>query len=387
MKISVVTSSISRNAGGIYDAVRLPLKILIKNPEIDVKVFSLKDKYTLEDEGNWFPISTQTYKSSGPKAFGYSPQLSNGLKKYNSDMHHDHGLWMYPSFASYSNCKKMGKPYVISPHGMLDGWALRQSSWKKKLIRSLFEDIHLNSASCINALTIKEATDVKQLGIKNPICVIPNGIDLPINDECLESKCPFDLNRKNLLFIGRIHPKKGLFSLLKAWGKLKEDKKSDFWHLNIAGWDQMGHESELKQFVYENGLNDTVTFLGPLYGAEKETALKTADAFILPSLSEGLPMTILEAWSYSLPVIMTPECNLSDAFECNAAIKVNTRVDSILTGLHHMIELNEEDLLRIGSNGRNLVEQKYSWSNIVKEMMSVYKWVLGGGSRPDSIID
>ena len=119
---------------------------------------------------------------------------------------------------------------------------------------------------------------------------------------------------------------------------------------------------------------------------EKQELLRSADAFILPSLSEGLPMSVLEAWSYRLPVVMTPECNLSEGFATNAAIRIETAVESIAEGLETLFSMSESDLHAMGAKGRALVEERFTWQTIAAQMREVYDWMLGGGTPPGSLI-
>lgn len=384
MKLGVITSSLSRNAGGLYHAVKEPLREIASNKDVDCKVFSLIDDNTEQDKDSWLPLEVIATTVQGLTSFGYSREFFSLLRGFEADIHHSHGIWMYPSLANHIYCKKYMTPYMISPHGMLEEWAVKQSIWKKKLVGLIFENRHLSSAHCLHALTIKEVNDFRKYGLNNTACVIPNGISLPSTEISYAKKSD---NIKNLLFIGRIHPKKGLLPLLYAWKILEKKLLAANWHLNIAGWDQLNHESELKNYVDENNLNKSVSFLGPIFSSQKEKVLREANAFILPSYSEGLPMSILEAWSYRLPVLMTPECNLPEAFELEAAIKVKPEKNSIVLGLNQMMEMNAEELSQLGQNGRSLVEKKYTWDIVAEDLYKVYSWILGDGQKPDSIFE
>jgi len=168
----------------------------------------------------------------------------------------------------------------------------------------------------------------------------------------------------------------------------------------IAGWDQGGHEAELMKLCEELGLSferrgtsddgresaASIVFFGPAFGNDKKSLLRTADAFILPSFSEGLPMSVLEAWSYKLPVVMTPECNLPEGFAADAAIRIETGAESIAQGLDLLFSMSASDLQSMGAKGRTLVEERFTWKTIAAQMREVYDWMLGGGTRPESVI-
>ena len=170
--------------------------------------------------------------------------------------------------------------------------------------------------------------------------------------------------------------------------------------LVIAGWNQLDHEEELKRLAVELGIECmdvrgarsvirdqlSVVFLGPQFNEDKVALYRTSNAFILPSFSEGLPMAVLEAWSYSKPVLMTPECNLPEGFAANAAIRIEPNVERITHGLFTLFQSSAADLQSTGSRGRALVAEKFSWPKIAHDMRAVYEWVLGGGAKPASII-
>ncbi|MCK5922851.1 MAG: glycosyltransferase, partial [Methylococcales bacterium] len=251
----------------------------------------------------------------------------------------------------------------------------------------LFANESLRKATCIHALCRSEVESIRAYGLKNPIALIPNGVELPslISDHCP----PTSGVKRQLLFLGRIHPKKGLSELLQGWAKVKSQKPKDFsnWQLLIAGWDDGNHLAGLKQLASQLGLSwsdeappsdpryqtSDLCFLGPQFGNDKETLLRSVDGFILPSFSEGLPMSVLEAWSYGLPVMMTEFCNIPEGFEADAAIKIEPNVESITYGLALWMEMAEDDRMAMGGYGRLLVERNFTWKKIAQDMKTVYE--------------
>jgi glycosyltransferase involved in cell wall biosynthesis len=385
IKTANLTGSVSRNAGGLYESVRRLVQTL-QASGLQVKVFSLKDEHTEADISQWAPVPVRAFRPRYSGKFGYAPEFKGELEKFEPDITHTHGLWLYPSIVTNQSYRNRGVPYVISAHGMLDPWAIRNSRWKKVIAHFLYERAHLRDAACLRALCESEARAIRLLGLKNPIAIIPNGIDLPeIGNRKFTAVWPPSSGRKVLLFLSRIHPKKNLVNLLRAWAAVTRPLTSDFcplsseWRLAIAGWDQGGHEAELKQLATELGLpwadmreaqgteggkreseirgqssnprsptseingQWSVAFLGPQFGENKAACYANCDAFILPSFSEGVPMVVLEAWAYGKPVLMTPECNLPIGFERHAAIRIETNPKSIAAGL--------QDLFRLDSGG------------------------------------
>jgi poly(glycerol-phosphate) alpha-glucosyltransferase len=268
---------------------------------------------------------------------------------------------------------------------MVEPWALKNSRWKKWVVWRLFERAHLSEAACLHALCEAERGDIRALGLTNPIAVIPNGVDLPPD---LQSQ-PADpapaewRGRKVMLFLSRVHPKKGLVQLVRAWAALH--RKADGWVLAIAGPPQGGHDVEIQRLVDELALGDTVRQVGPQYGEDKNAWLRRACAFVLPSFSEGMPVAVLEALAYGLPVLLTPHCNLPEAVAAGAAFAVALRPDDIAEGLQQVLGMSDSERKAMGARGRSLVERKYTWPRIALQMAEVYKWVLGGGPAPETV--
>jgi poly(glycerol-phosphate) alpha-glucosyltransferase len=192
-----------------------------------------------------------------------------------------------------------------------------------------------------------------------------------------------------LLYLGRLHSKKNLSALLDAWKTLHRSKAgnqgSEKWVLAVAGWDQGGYEALLKKKAHDLEVENSVLFLGPMFGDDKAAVYQKATAFVLPSLSEGLPMAVLEAWANGKPVLMTPECNLPEGFATDAAVKIDTTANGIAKGLVQLIEMSDSDCAAMGERGRTLVAEKFSWPRVGEQMRSVYEWVLGGGPPPETV--
>ncbi|HUD46580.1 MAG TPA: glycosyltransferase [Candidatus Baltobacteraceae bacterium] len=397
MNTCCAVDSISRNAGGLQHSVRRLHQSLNELPGVKVSVASLEDEYSTQDEHHWKPLPVSLSRVVGPRAFGYSPEFLPKLMELNADILQGHGIWQYPSLAANRWHQKTRRPYLVSPHGMLDAWAVRNSAWKKRIARWCFEGEHLQKAACLRALCESEAQSIRAFGLTNPVAVIPNGIDVPENkgrgpeagDHESLWNGEIEPGRKVLMYLGRIHPKKGLVNLLNAWAEVQRStvngRKPGEWVLAVAGWDQGGHEAELKKLATDLDLLTSVHFIGPQFNEAKARCYRNCDAFVLPSFSEGLPMGVLEAWSYGKPVVITPECNLPEGFTANAALRVEPNVKSVAAGLGELVRLQSADLRALGTNGRTLVAEKFTWPKIAIEMKSVYEWVLGGGAKPDCV--
>lgn len=389
MNVGVVVSSVSRSAGGLFLSVRY-LSHHVKRSGPRVFVFSPSDRFSNEDIRHWDGLDVRVSPKLGPGAFGYAPSLGAALEEEQLDIVHSHGLWMFPSYIAWRWSLQHDFPLIISPRGMLDPWALRHSAWKKKLAGLAFQDAHLRRAACLHALCESEYEAMRAYGLRNPVAVIPNGIELPSLGQalpCVGRHAERPGEKLRVLFLSRLHPKKGLPNLLHAWANVRvaNPRLAGTWRLVIAGWDQVGHLRALERLASSLGVESSVEFLGGLYNEAKAAELARADAFVLPSLSEGLPMAVLEAWAAGLPVLMTPGCNLPEGFAANAALRIAPEPGSIGTALSLLFSMSEEDRQAMGTRGRRLVEERFAWPKIARDMCEVYRWVVGQGPRPDTV--
>lgn len=382
MKLHIFNPYLSRNGGGIFTVIsELYTTHTFKFSKYSkMEFWGFQDRFSKDDNQlllgkiHLYPIKYRVLN----KLF-YSKILKQDLTNCISsvDLIHLHSLWMYPSYIITKLQRKKNYKKLISTHGMLDKWALNNSRLKKIIAMALFEKTNLNSANCVHALCEQEYHDIRKIASKVPIAIIPNGINLPIEKFSKQQ----NHEEKTVLFLSRIHPKKGLVNLIYAWGKIKTSN----WKLIIAGPDENDHTSKLIQLIKELNLEKSVKLIGPKFGEEKTILLSKSDAFILPSFSEGLPMSVLEAWSYKLPVIMTPQCNLPDGFQTNSAIRIEPEIESIVDGLNKLFTMNENDLIQMGLNGYKLVCKKYTWESVAKQMIELYDWVLGKIEKPSFV--
>ena len=391
MRVGFLVSSVSREAGGLFQSVR-GLARAVMSEDVNASAFGISDPNSALDVLNWQPASVRTFETQF-RAWGYSNQLVPALVAADLDILSTHGLWKYCSVASRRWHGRTARPYIVHPHGMLEPWALQNAGLKKRIAALLYENQHLRGAACFRALCEPEAQSIRAYGMRNPICVIPNGVDLPtrfqdsgfgVQDSELMR---FAGGRKVLLYLGRLHPKKNLANLIRAWKQALNSGRSsrEGWAVAIAGWDQAGYERELKKLTSDYGLSASIRFLGPLFGQNKDAAFHACDAFVLPSLSEGLPMTVLEAWAHAKPVLITPECNLPEGFVAGAALQIGTEPEEIVTGLKQLSEMSDGDRRAMGDRGRTLVATNFSWPRIGEQMRSVYDWMLGGGPTPQTV--
>lgn len=390
MKLATVTVSVSRNAGGLFNSVR-GLNKSLHERGLEVLVVGGRDEFSGVDMSHWDGINVRCLEVEGVRSFGYQPKLLETLREFNPDVVHQHNIWTYPSRAVLKISSSEGTPRVISPRGALDSWALRNSRYKKWFAARAYEDKNINGATVLHALGISEMQAIRAYGYRGPVAVIPNGTDAPPDGLVLSAPVPewrkkICADANILLFLGRLHPKKNIAALIEAFSASRvAEGVSEQWHLCIAGWEQVGYQSELESCIDSLGGGGYIHLIGAQHDLDKVATLSHANAFVLPSLSEGLPMAVLEAWSYGLPVIMTDECNLPEGFSCGAALRISHSMAGIESGLVDFFRMSVEERREMGNNGRLLVKARFGWAKVASQMHEVYMWILGGGSPPSTV--
>ena len=384
MRIAFLTGSLSRSGGGFFSSVRSLARALQTWNNVEVAVLGLRDEFAKQDLPGWAPVEVKAFPALGPRAFGWAPGLSQALAEYRPDLVHLHGLWTYSSIVARRWGRATARPVVITPRGMLDPWAVRQSRWKKRTAALLFENSNLRRARCLHALCDREREAIRGFGFTNPVCIVPNGVEMAGSSN---DPPPWTTvvpgGHRVLLYIGRLHPKKNLVNLVRAWAAIVCAGASGAgrWDLVILGWDQDGYERRIREVVEREGIRK-VHILGPKFGRERDAALDHASAFVLPSLGEGLPMAVLEAWAHALPVLMTPECNVPEGYSAGAAFRIEPDVEGIAQGIRHLVGLGEGERREMGRHGLELVQRQFTGESVGRQMHEVYQWLLGGGTPP-----
>ncbi len=291
---------------------------------------------------------------------------------------HIHGLWEAGTNFVAQAARKLGKPYIVSAHGMLEPWALRNKRLKKQLYLALVERHNLQQARGLHALTTAEADDYRRLGLRNPIAVIPNGVQVAqdVSPEEFTARFPGLSGKRLILFLGRIHFKKGLDLLCRAWADLGPSR--DDAHLVLAGPDFENTLATVQRLVSELGIADSVTFTGMLRGSLKWSALAASECFVLPSYSEGLSVTTLEALGKGLPVIVTRQCHLPEVRRHDCGWVIEPDAEELRDALEAFLKTPSAAVRAMGHRARQLVARQYSWPVIGRQMSALYQWAQGG---------
>lgn len=313
--------------------------------------------------------------------FGGFKHFRSSLRGSQPNILHGHGLWQLPVHQMVSYAQEKGLPYIMTPRGMLEPWSLAQSPLKKQLAMVLYQRKDLVRATCLHATAQMEAENIRALGFKNPIAVIPNGIDL--------SEFPLKLRSENngqrtLLFLSRIHPKKGIELLVEAWSQLDRTLRAD-WKVEIAGNGEEAYIQTIQQLIKNKGLASEIHIIGPQFGAAKLAAYYRADVFVLPTYSENFGIVVAEALACGIPVITTQGAPWQDLETHGCGWWIPTGVEALTQTLAIAMSLPPAQLAQMGAKGRQLVEEKYSMEAVAAQMLQLYQWLLGKGDRPEFV--
>ena len=368
LRIGLLTAAASRLGGGVAEAVIIQAA-MIRELGGEAVVFALKDAHSEADRARYAPGKVHFHAVRGPAQIGFAPGLAGALLSAELDCLHLHGIWMYPSRAGSGWARTTKRGYIISPHGMLDPWITARSRWKKALARPGYERAGWRRASFFHALTAREAADIESESGRSDSVVIANAAP-PVGAENLTPRSPL------FAYIGRIHSKKNLLALVAAWSQLDLPVGAS---LTIAGWGEAADLAALEAAVAVAG--PAVRFIGPVYGAAKHDLLTQARFMVLPSLSEGLPMAVLEGWAAGTPTIMTSECNLPQGFAGGAAIECGDSADAILAALKQALALAPADWLAMSANARGLAADSFSVGSIAARWGETYARAIAAGNK------
>ena len=307
-----------------------------------------------------------------------SRSLSATLKSEaaRSDVIHSHGLWLGPNMYPYWAVRGTHCTTMISPRGMLGAAALAFSVRKKKVVWELLQRRAVADAHCLHATSEQELEEVRSFGIDRPVCVISNGIDIPRAAPSVAAK-PF-----TVLSLGRIHPKKGLVTLVKAWSHT--ERAFPDWKLRIVGSDELGHSAELTSLAASLGLK-RITIEAAVTGDAKLMAYHEAALFVLSSLNENFGMTVAEALAAGTPVISTKGAPWSRVEEEGCGWWVDLGVEPLAAALKRAMSYPLDELAVMGANGRAWMARDFGWDSVAVQMIAVYEWMAGRGDRPPHV--
>ena len=346
-----------------------------------VENFTLSDSKTLEH----IPLLMKKDFAIFDRMKYYIIFLRRYYQQYQSaDLIHLHGGWLLHLLPLL---KKSKKPLLISPHGAFHKMSMQKSTFKKKLVLGLYMKRVYQNADCFHALTKYEAQDIKKMSFgKQPIAVIPNGIDM--SDTSISENKVKDLKniangRRVYLSLSRIEHAKGIENIIDAFAKLIQINKNIV--LFIAGYGEVEYINFMKQKIKDLDLEKSIYLLGKLTGVDKNSAYEVADVFINGSYHEGFGLTILEAFRQMTPVIATTGTTFSELGDIKAGWYVPPSFEGVFDAMKKASELSDNELEKMADNGNRWIKENFSMETVIKRYEALYYWLYDGGDKPSFV--
>lgn len=291
---------------------------------------------------------------------------------------YDVGLWLPANHFVASIARTTATPLVVSPRGMLSTTALQVSKWKKRLAWEFYQRRDLQVARVLHATSDAEASDFRARGLRQPIAIIPNGIDVAESwPQPTATKGP-----RTALFLSRLHPIKGLRDLVEAWARVRPAD----WRVVIAGPDEHNHRAKIETLLSQHNLRDQFEFVGAVDDLSKWTLYRSSELFILPSHSESFGQVIGEALAAGVPVITTRATPWSGIGAHRCGWYIDTGVEPLVAALIQATGSSSDELRQMGARGQSFVTQSFSWDTVGRKMMALFEWLVGSGLEPESVI-
>ena len=307
------------------------------------------------------------------ESFKYSRSLAQWLDQHiaDFDLVHIHAVFSHASMAAAKACRKKDVPYIVRPLGTLDPWSLKQKQWKKDLFWHLGVKQMLHQADAIHYTTVgeKEAAEAS-LGLKRGV-VVPLGIDETLLIGTREEEAPLWIG-PYILVLSRLHPKKGLEVLVRAFLSVVQKPEFESWNLLLAGEGEAGYVSSLKNLVKTNGGNGNVVFTGWLEGDKRDNTLRHASLLALTSYQENFGLCVVEALGCGVPVLLSPHVNIADDVERAGAGWVSpVNIAALEQALTDSLRDQNERTKR-GRAGQKFVREQFNWDSIAGNLTKLY---------------
>ena len=375
MKILSFVSSLDLSSGGPSRSVPMLVKGLAELG-VDITLMTIRSEN----------MNIHAIEGTTAKLKVLSPSFSRKeIAKYLSDERFEliqiQSMWDLPYHKVMVEARRLGIPYIVTPRGMLEPWSLSQKKWKKKLAWWLYQRNDVQKSACVFTTAKMEAEHVSELGITTYKAVIPNGIET----DAYPCKISTDVVKKQVLFLSRIHVKKGIELLFEAWKRIHHDFAD--WQLLIVGNGEAEYIHSLENRVESFGLKDCIKILPPVFGEAKIKVYQESAIFCLPSYSENFGMTIAESMSCGTPVITTTNCPWEILDESKIGWCVDLSVDNIERALREAMTMTPTDLYEMGQQASKLINENYDYRVVTRNTLRLYKWLLNSGEKPEFVYE
>lgn len=364
MKVLIFISSLDLNSGGPSRSVPMMAKGLAETG-VNVTLMTIRSEnmnlHAVDGSNVKLHILERDYSVKEMEAF---------VEQERFDIIQNQSMWDICYHQMAKIARKLHIPYISTPRGMLEPWSLSQKRWKKKLALALYQMKDLQRSACIYTTADMEAQHVKELGVKAPCVVIPNGIET----DGYPCRTSMEVVKKQVLFLSRIHVKKGIELLIDAWQRLHTDFPD--WKLMIVGNGESAYIDTLRQRIAEASLNDCVMLHDPVFGNDKVQLYQSSALFVLPSFSENFGMAIAEAMCCGVPVITTKNCPWEMLNETQIGWCIDLSVDELEKTLREALKMDVETLYDKGQKSSAWVIEHFDYRNVALQSKSVYHNIL-----------
>lgn len=363
MKIVHYIPSIDRTAGGTSTYMQVLAKGLGKIAEVHIITHASENPLLMEN------CTVHYVHNYQPLSYSWNTSIAFLLDEIKPDIVHVNCCWLPACAAVQRIAQKRGYKVVLTPHGMLEPWIIKRHYWTRKVPALwLYQKAAVQRADCVQATAESERDNLLKLGYNSNIKVVRLGIDA----ESIEMKRSWKKSRQ-ILFLSRVHVKKGINFLVEAADVLRNELQG--YKILVAGEGDADYVEAMKRMICDRGLQDIVQLIGGVYGDEKWRLFQTSDFFVLPTHSENFGLAIAESLASGTPVITTVGTPWSDLNSSEAGAWIEIGTEPLVETLRRFLSLSEDELETMGRNGRRLIETKYSAHVMAEQMMEVYKSV------------
>ena len=319
-----------------------------------------------------------------PSRFGVSRALQRDVESNDAaDVYHLHGIWHRAQYYAYKKAKREKRPYLIEVNGALDPLELANKPWRKRFVRSWFQDRMMREASCIHVNSLREAHHLRELGFKAPIVIIPAGFNeaefhgLQERSKAAAPAWAAGLEGRNvLLYLARIHPAKGIGELLQAWSSLAAQNPG--WTLVVVGPGDQHEVDSGKAFCRKAGIEGQCVWAGLVSDIERAWAYCRADFYVLPSHKENFGNTVQEALGYGTPVLTTRSTPWIELEQWQSGWLCDDNAASLTNALQKILGLSPEIRRKMGESGNKVMFERFSLDYVAEQQIATYGWLRGG---------
>ena len=375
MKILSFVSSLDMSSGGPSRSVPMLVKGLAELG-VDITLMTIRSEN----------MNIHSLEGTSAKLKVLSPSFSRKeIAKYLADERFEliqiQSVWEMPYHKVILEARKQNIPYIVTPRGMLEPWSLSQKKWKKKLAWWLYQRNDVQKSACVFTTAKMEAEHVSNLGITTCKAVIPNGIET----DAYPCKTSVEGVKKQVLFLSRVHVKKGIELLFEAWKRLHSDYVD--WQLLVIGNGEAEYIHSLENRVESLGLKDCIKILPPVFGEAKIKVYQESALFCLPSFSENFGMVIAEAMSCGTPVITTTNCPWEILNETNTGWCVDLSVENLERALREAMGMDANALYDMGQRASKFIFDNFDYRSVTRKTLRLYEWLLNSGEKPEFVYE